>query len=448
MNAHSRFDLEVAIATWRRFLLSERSITAEDADELESHLRDEIDERVAVGLEPDAAFKQAVRRLGDYALLERSYRRVYWKKLREEHRIANELQWRGAMLKNYFVTALRHVRRNKGYAAINIFGLAVGMACFLLITLYINYEFSYDRFHESSDRIFRVVLDHERAGTVRHSTGTPLPLAPAIEQQISQVLHAVRLYPASQVSIARKDQRFAEDRVLFVDSSFFDVFSFSLKRGDPKKALARPGTIVLTPAMVKKYFGDADPLGKTLTLEGEMTVEVTGVLTPMPSNTHLHFDFLVSFVSLGVDETNPSRWRNQYNYYTYLLLASEQDLANVQSQAEALLAERAQSAVVMQRIDRIHLHSHRESEIEPGGSATVVYILAMIALLILSIASINFINLSTSRAVQRAREVGVRKVQVDAVNRRRKPCWPSEPNLRSSCSGLTASTCTRTESPR
>ena len=101
MNAHSRFDLETAIATWRRFVLSERSISSEDADELESHLRDEIDERVAVGLEPDAAFKQAVRRLGDYALLERSYRRVYWKKLQAEHRITNELQWRGAMLKNY-----------------------------------------------------------------------------------------------------------------------------------------------------------------------------------------------------------------------------------------------------------------------------------------------------------------------------------------------------------
>ena len=228
MNAHSPFDLEGALATWRSFLLSERSISSEDADELESHLRDEIDERVAEGLAPQAAFRQAVRRLGDYALLERSYRRVYWKKVRSEHRVTDELRWRLSMLKNYLKIVLRYTRRHKGYTFINVSGLAMGIACCLFILLFVQDEIRYDRYHENADRIVRLVEDlHTVNQTLYQATSAPA-MGPNLLKDYPEVLQAVRVVGPTDHLLQYGDKRFQENTIVYADSTVFEVFDFFL----------------------------------------------------------------------------------------------------------------------------------------------------------------------------------------------------------------------------
>ena len=402
----ARFNLETAIATWRRFLLSERSISSEDADELESHLRDEIDE--AVGLEPDAAFRQAVRRLGDYALLERSYRRVYWKKVRSEHRVTDELRWRLSMLKNYLKIVLRHTRRHKGYTFINVSGLAMGIACCLFILLYVqdeirydryhenaeplcrrvywkkvrsehrvtdelrwrlsmlkNYlkivlrhtrrhkgytfinvsglamgiacclfillfvqdEIRYDRYHENADRIVRLVEDlHTVNQTLYQATSAPA-MGPNLLKDYPEVLQAVRVVGPTDHLLQYGDKRFQENTIVYADSTVFEVFDFFLVRGDPKTALIAPHSVVLTESVARKYFGDADPLGKTMTLENDQTLTVTGLLGEIPRTSHLFFDIMLSFTTLEGQYGNINENWGWNVFYTYLLLPEGADPA-------------------------------------------------------------------------------------------------------------------------
>ena len=410
----ARFNLDTAIATWRRFLRSERSITADDADELESHLRDEVDALRDRGLAPEDAFREAVRRMGEYAMLERAYRRVYWKKLRAERHVIEELKWRLIMLKNHWRMALRSVRKHRGYAAINVIGLSLGIACCILLLLYVRDEVRFDAFHTQADRIYRVVED--RNG--EHVANTAGALAPALQGTYVEATHAVRLKPFIKIAAAYNDTRLLDFDYLLAEPSFFEVFNFELLRGDPQAALTEPNTAVVTESFARKLFGDIDPYGQTYTAGFWGDVTVTGVLRDPPYNSHLQFSQLLSFATLAPYETymGTASWDSE-GFITYVVL-KEGDAAGLEEDIRSLISARSPEAteagrqLYLQPLRAIHFGSEHiafERNAHEGERA-YLYIFAAIAFLIALIACINYMNLATAQSLSRAREIGMRKV--------------------------------------
>jgi len=321
------------------------------------------------------------------------------------------------MLRNYLKTAVRALRRRPVYTAINIVGLGVGLALCLLMVLYVQDELSYDRFHAKADRIVRVVLERELEGGRRTlDATTPPPLAPLMQQRLPSVEEAVRIYPAwgFDVKVQHDDQIFYESRVFRADSNFFDVFSLPLVRGNPQTALTRLRSVVLTQSTAQKYFGDEDPLGKVLTLtQGNAThgYTVTGIMADVPANSHFHFDLLlpIDTITPGLEE----QWAF-WSFYTYLLLEENQSMDDVRQGIAGLLEayqvrlQGIRQEVQLQPLTDIHLHSDLRWEIEPNGDIRQVYLFAVLALLVLGIACINFTNLTTAQSMRRAKEVGTR----------------------------------------
>ena len=309
------------------------------------------------------------------------------------------------MIRNYVRTAFRALRRQRGYAAINVFGLAIGLAGCLLIGLYVHDELRYDRHHVKADRIVRVAMDVANDRTLEV---TPTIVGPAFERTFPDVEESVRLYDIGRyndVIVRHADRAFQEERFFYADSTVFDVFTHPFVVGTPDNALTRPYTIVLTQSTAQRYFGDANPMGERLTVGTDRTFEVTGVIADPPPTSHLQFDFLASFVT--------TRWAQREiwmsaNFYTYLLLREGTAVAAVQDKVTALVAQRLSSEqqsfirdLRLQPITDIHLYAN--------GHITTVYLFAVIALLILGIAGVNFTNLATAQSMDRAREVGVRK---------------------------------------
>jgi putative ABC transport system permease protein len=319
------------------------------------------------------------------------------------------------MLRNYLKIAYRNLKRRPGYTLINVGGLAVGMAACLLIALFVRDELSYDDFHENADRIYRLNKVTERGNRTRESLHMPAPMAPSLVREQPAVESAVRLYQLYRARVERGGETFYESGFFVVDSTFFEVFGFPLMQGDPSTALKAPYNVVISQKMAEKHFGGENPLGQTITLKadeyytGERTsYTVTGV-TRVPQNSHLQFDFLISFATLRTSIANDQKenpW--SYNaYYTYLLLDEEADPSEIDIPEAAL--ENARLDYVLQPIERIHLHSNTNDELQPGGDPRYLYIFAAVALLILGVACVNYTNLATARSARRAREVGVRK---------------------------------------
>ena len=322
------------------------------------------------------------------------------------------------MLRNYLTIALRSLRRRPGYAGLNLVGLGVGMACCLLIGLYVQNELSYDRFHPEHERIVRLAQQSDDGGLAWIGDAA----LPILQNEIPQVETVVRLDRRTE-QVAYEDggtvKRFEEQRFFAADSTFFEVFGgFRLQSGDPQTALRRPGTVVLTPETARRYFGEEDPIGKTLRLEdqgqqeGATPLTVTGVLEPVPANSHVQFD-LVSNYRTFIAGSIGSYWVPRA--WTYALLKPGADRKAAQELVrDVIAAERrpevaARFTPVLQPITDIHLHSNLGGEPAGQGSILQVTIFAAIALFILLIAAVNFINLATARATERSTEVGVRK---------------------------------------
>ena len=415
----SQFNLEAAIATWRRFVRSERAISADDADELESHLRDQVEELVAEGIDPKTAFYEATRQLGSYTRLKQDYRRVYWKKLRAEHHVLDELKWRSTMLKNYIKVALRAMRKQTVYSVINVAGLSIGIACCCFIFLYVQDEFSYDQYHANADRIVRIAEDLKTSSeTLYQATSSP-PMGAAFVNDFPEVLDKVRFTSTSGL-FQYQDRRFQEDNLFFADSSVFEVFSFELLQGNPKTALVAPWSLVLTEAAARKYFDDESPLGQTLTDEDNNTFTITGIMAEVPRNSHFTFDGLISFSTWETfypDTDNAWFWNG---FYTYLLLEEGTDKtvleAKVPDFIERHMGEQSRQIgmgyemLPLIPLTDIHLTSHRTWELATNGNRLYLYIFSAVAVFILLIACINFMNLATARSAERAKEVGLRKV--------------------------------------
>jgi putative ABC transport system permease protein len=323
------------------------------------------------------------------------------------------------MYKNYFNVFKRNFIRQKAYSFLNVFGLAIGLACFILISLYIKDELSYDRMHSKSDRIVRMHEILESEGVGERSASLPFPVAEAIMNDYpDQVQEAVRFFnfqsPALALSTVDHEKEFYESRLFFTDSTFFKVFDFNLVAGDKNTALDHPNTIVITQSMAKKYFGDGNPMGKILVFQGERNLEVTGVLEDVPANTHFQFDFLVSFSTL---KQYYATWPGWYwnPCWTYLLLREADDVQMLTAKMPAFVKkyfpEEIINDVTLQffPLTDIHLKSSHDYEIQPNGSLTTLYIFGCVACFVILIAAINFINLSTARAIKRAKEVGMRK---------------------------------------
>lgn len=319
------------------------------------------------------------------------------------------------MIKNYFKIAARYLWRNKGFSFINIFGLAVGISCSLLIFLFVRDETSYDRFHKESENIYRVVKDFVNDdGSLIPDATTPAPLAPAMQKEIPEVVSVTRLHRNLGRSYLIKygDKKFTEGSIYGVDSSFFDVFTFPFVQGNVKDVFKDVNSIILTEGSVKKIFGKENPVGKILDMDAFGPLVVSGILKDVPANAHFHFDYLVPFRKLVSDIGALTSWKS-YNEYTYVRTKPGINTASFAKKIQDLNdrnVEKSFSKFYVQPVTGIHLTSNLKWELEPNGDKQYVNIFALIGIFIILIAAINYINLATAKASVRAKEVGVRKV--------------------------------------
>ncbi len=316
------------------------------------------------------------------------------------------------MFKNYLIIIIRNVFRQKSFSFINVTGLAVGMACCLLIMLWVQDELSYDRYHKKAGNICRITFEFVRPGNSSHFARVPYGWINSLPELYPEVLDMVRFHHELKVTVRNGDLKYNETNFFNVDPNVFDVFSFKLLQGDPQTVLSEPGAIVISEYMVKKYFGGADPIGQTLTtvnryLGDETEYIVTGILENTPANSHFHIDFLIPQTNRR--EELVDNWN-----YTYVLLADGADPAELALKFPKLVEERmsgwlSKPIVHIQKLTDIHLQSDLDREIESNGNIESVYIFLIIAGLILLIGCINFMNLSTAKSSQRALEIGIRK---------------------------------------
>ena len=319
------------------------------------------------------------------------------------------------MLKNYFKIAFRNIWKNKASSFINILGLTVGLTCCLLIGIYIQHELNYDDFEQNGDRIARVIMSYKFDGGAETKKGnyTSVRVAKVFKQTFPEVQSAVRMAKYSEV-VQYRDKLINEKNFMFADSSFFNIFSFKLIQGDVSTALNGPRKVVLTEATAKKYFADENPVGKTLKLQADSSLYlVTGVMANCPSNSQIKFDFLASFTSLNISKEHENSYWDA-NYTTYLLLRDKNAIATLQAKIEPFMKKEMEGKgatvnFLLEPFKKIHLYSEFDG-FEPNNSITYIYILEGVALLILFIACFTYINLNTARSIERAREVGVRKV--------------------------------------
>ena len=318
------------------------------------------------------------------------------------------------MLKNFIKIAFRNLKKYRTYSFINILGLAVGIGCALLIALHVVDELSYENFHEKADRIYRVVLEEY--------IGSSSPLAPALKRNLPEIEETVLIDNFTRRSkklFSTSEKRIYEERFILAEPSIFQVFSFSLLRGDPETALNNPNSIVLTETTAKKYFGEDDPMGKIMTLENTWDFIVTGVLEDIPENTHLKFDLMASFSFNAREDLYGNKLYQHWgmaNFVTYFLLSKEVFFNKVELEEKINRVKdesggkRYNRRYSIQSLKDIHLASNLRAEFEANSSTKNVVFYAVIGVIILLIACINSMNLSTARSVKRAKEVGIRKV--------------------------------------
>lgn len=319
------------------------------------------------------------------------------------------------MIKNYLKIALRSLRRNKLHASINIIGLAIGMTCCILITLFVQFELGYDRKNKDADRIYRMAINLE----ANNWAISAFPIGALLKQNFAEIEKFTRIKPADIFVLNAASDIKNKEKVFFADSSVFDVLDIKLTKGDPATALAEINSIVLTEEKARSYFGDEDPLGKTLTLlNDKKEYKVTGIFEPLPSNSHVHMHVMVSSDNFEPMRPNSKEgWNYLTAHYTYLVLpkdidyvAFEKKISKFMDKFQELTPDQRPNDLRLQPLTSIHLNSNRGLEIEANGKVSTVYIMAAVAFFILVIACINFMNLTTAQSLKRAREVGIRKV--------------------------------------
>jgi putative ABC transport system permease protein len=420
------FDLEKSIRDWKKGLRQLAPLEDGAIAELESHLREDIDRRRKLGLDDRAAFEKAAQAVGRPEAIAGDYRKTNARILALAE--GSKRGFAPALLLNYLKIAVRKIRRQKGYAIINITGLAVGMAACFLILLFVRNELNYDGYNTNADRVFRIAGFFEFGGRSSNISTAPAPMGAAALREIPGIEAVTRFREQGYMIVRSGDKSFRERRFIYADASLFSVFTIPLLKGEPATALAGPRSITLNETTARKYFPGENPVGRLLRIDDKADFMVTGVFKDIPAASHFHFDLIASLSTL--DESRELLWGNS-NFQTYLLLAKNADPARVEAgllpmakkylgpEIQALTRASLETLVesgsiklryYLQPLRGIHLSSKTMTEFEPNGSYEVVAIFSAIALFVLLIAGFNFVNLSTARSAGRAREAGLRKV--------------------------------------
>jgi len=331
------------------------------------------------------------------------------------------------MFRNYLRVAYRNLWKDKGFSAINIVGLAAGLATCLLIALFVTDELSYDKYNEKAGSIYRIHSDLKLNGAGMNAVVVPAPMGPALVKEYPQIEKYVRLIDNHDMLVKKGDETIMEHHSVFADSSLFDVFTLPMVAGDPRTALTQPFSMVISESMAKKYFANANPIGKSLLTSNTTSYKITGVIKDMPAQSHVHFNFIKAMTELP--DSRGNAWLSN-NYITYILtkpgtpqksidkalsetvkkyLAPQLE-AMVHASLEDLGKKGGHFSYFSMPLTKIHLHSNLSFEWETNGNLQYVYIFIMVAVFILLIACVNFMNLSTARSAGRSKEVGVRKV--------------------------------------
>jgi len=318
------------------------------------------------------------------------------------------------MLKNLIKTAIRHIRKHPGYSIMNILGLTLGISSALFLIIYVSDEVSYDRYHENADRIYRVSSKITEPDDQFTWIVAQIPFGPQVVQDYPEVQSFVRFINMPRALYKFEDKEFIEEDFYYADSTLFDIFTCKIIKGEVRSAVKDPGKIVLTETVAARYFGDADPIGKTLTT-GDNTFEVTGVIEDVPFNSHFRFEAVSARNNLP---KQLGSWGN-FGVFTYLLLPRDLDVKAFETKMHGMYDAHMKTIFgtvnitieyILEPVTKIHLYSTNASEPEPTGSITYVYIFGIVAIFLVLIAAMNYMNLATARSTGRAREVGLRKV--------------------------------------
>ncbi len=331
------------------------------------------------------------------------------------------------MLKNYLKITTRNLTKNKLFSIVNILGLTIGITCFILIGLFVLDELTYDSFNTKSGRIFRLNSYYKVGDNRFNLANSPMPLANALKLECPEIEKTARVLPGNNIYVKKDNEYIKEESFFYADSSLFDIFTIEFLRGNPKTALTQPNSVVITTITAEKYFSSENPIGKRITLSNGMEFLITGVVKPVPKNSHFEFDFIASLNSLP--ESSKTNWFGQF-VHTYVLtnkgVTAKELNKKIYSVAEKHLGPIIKSAFGVSYkeflnngndfsfafvpLRDIHLYSKVFNELKEAGDINTVYLFSAIAIFILIIASINFINLATARSTKRANEIGVRKV--------------------------------------
>jgi ABC-type antimicrobial peptide transport system permease subunit len=319
------------------------------------------------------------------------------------------------MLKTYFKLAYRNLIKEKGYSIVNVSGLVIGLASSIVILLWVQNELNYDSFQKNGGQIYRIVSDFGDSKTSANSAGLP----GGLKAQLPVIKNTVRIQPSDQTLLEIGGKKFQQEYVFYVDPAFMNVFSYPLIEGDPATALMQPNAIVITQAIAKKYFGAENPMGKVIRKDNKENFIVTGVLADIPANSDLQFEFLLPMASLAKTNTDLiyNVWDN-FNFWDYIQLdknfaTSAGSLAGLEKQIDQIFAKHnpgTKALFHLQPLTKIHLEPERLGDMPGHGNAQYVRIFFIIAMLILVVACINFMNLATARSARRAKEIGLRKV--------------------------------------
>jgi putative ABC transport system permease protein len=320
------------------------------------------------------------------------------------------------MIRNYFTIALRNFHKHKAFTLINVLGLSIGMATCLLILQYVSFELSYDRFHQNIEQLYRITTRYPSGEEIIEDATTQSLAGPMLKETFPEVRDYARFYIIKNSNLQYQNRRFKEDKIFVASPSFLTMFTWEFLQGDPQTALNNPLSIVITESVAKRYFVDEDPLGKVLTYkdqEDEEQMTVTGVVKDNPANSHLHFDALVSYgTALETWGIEPN-WNHKMDY-TYLLLTPDTQPGDLEAKLPEFerkhLSQHDESSYELQPLAEIHLHSHKTYEIGANGSYDNVYALLIVAFIVVLIAWVNYVNLTTVQSLSRANETSIRKI--------------------------------------